>query len=126
MTRERKPVSAVEGTSVPLAAYITDKDGNAATQADFAGGTITYTVTNDTTDTLITSGSLTVADVISDTVLTVGWDGPLPGYNFDHAFAPASFPDGDTDYRLDVMFVMGDGFTDIARWMVQTEGADIA
>jgi hypothetical protein len=123
--RERKVVSAVEGTSVPLACYLTDSAGNAATQADFAGGSISYMVVNEAGTVITPSTGLTVANVISDTVLTVGWEDELPGYNFDHVITPAEIPDADTYYDVDYKFVMSDGYTDIALFRIETIAAGI-
>jgi hypothetical protein len=107
-----------EDSSYVAAARITGAAGVNATQASLTS--IAWTITETTgVVTPPTTGTLTIASVIFDTIQTSGWDGPLPGYNFRATFAPANWPTPGLTYVLEVIFTFTDGFIAHAVWELE-------
>jgi hypothetical protein len=94
-------VAAADGTGQPTGVR---GEGNWIKQADVS--TLTYLVQDITDETAITtvvsSTSLTVSTVISDTPTTntAKWTADGVGYNFAHSIPVASFPTRGNRYRV--------------------------
>ena len=72
----------IEASAFAVKARMEDTDGVALQQADIS--TITWKAWNAADSLLVDAASLTVATVISDTLLTTGWSKDASGYNFKH------------------------------------------
>ena len=87
-------------------------EGNWLKQADV--GSITwkmFDLNSDTPDTEISSGTLTVLDVVIDTPVSVNtiWTKDSVGYNFIHDLAASNFPTGNHIYRLEYTVILTGG-----------------
>ncbi len=102
-----KAVCAIwEGASPVLLAYVVDSGDDAVLQAGVAS--IAYAIINLKTQTVIATGTLTIADVIYDTLQTGnGWTYPGAGYNFRWKIPGSSFPAGNGAYRVEVEISAG-------------------
>lgn len=85
-------------------ARLKGQSGGNVTQASLSA--ISYTVIDKTTQAVIVAAtSLTIADVIFDSLQTdARWTKDSTGYNFRHDLAAASFPEGNTTYRVEYTF----------------------
>jgi len=91
-----------------LMARILGNDGNAITQASVSS--ISYVIHNITSDVAVTSGSLTVSDVVFDTLQTDDrWTADDTGYNFGHAALASWFATPDVTYRVEYKFTPTSG-----------------
>lgn len=112
MIRTPRKVSIWEDGSLPVYALVKDSTGIAATQASFSA--ITYTITNTADGTTVNSGTLTIASVISNTVLTTALEQDnVEGRNFTNVFAASNFATPGT-YQVEVKFTFTDAFVDWA------------
>lgn len=96
-----------EDQAVVVMAYVTAIDATPILQADFAvTGSIKFKVFKSDETAVGTEGSLVVADVVFDTPQNDDlWDGgPAPGYNFKAIIPADRFPEGDTEYVIEVKF----------------------
>ena len=92
-------------------ARITGSDGNNLQQADLTS--IAYTVrdNNDSGASEVTSGTLTIADVVFDSLQTdARWTKDSTGYNFRATIPAAAFP-STSDYRVQITFTETTGET---------------
>lgn len=99
-----------EGSGSTLSARIRSYDGDYLEQADVSA--ITYIVIDQYTGSTITSGSLTVASVIFDTLQTdVGWTDEIDstGYNFRYDSPKTWYPEGGRTYHVEVIFDLVSG-----------------
>ena len=107
-----------EDTDVFLMSRVTGSDGAALQQADVS--TITYSTfdLNDPSTAVADGVSLTVANVIYDTLQTSDdrWEADATGYNFAWS-APASlFPTGNRMVRVQVKITETGGAVIYLRW----------
>ncbi len=104
-------VTAWEDTGVSLMARVEGTDGANIQQADVSS--IAYSVYDITTlgsSSEATSGSLTVSDVVYDTLQTDNrWDRDTTGYNFRHDVAAATLAAGGKIYRAEYKFTPASG-----------------
>lgn len=76
--------------------------------------------------TLIGSGSLTVANVIFDTLQTgTIWDADPIGYNFKAKLLAASFPTGERTYRVQFLLTLTGADADICPILFDYQTADL-
>lgn len=88
--------------------YVVGPAGAALDQADVSS--ITYAVFDREKGKQITSGSLTVADVIFDTLQTPAiWTRDTTGYNFRHDAGPATMPEASRWYRFEYKITLTSG-----------------
>jgi hypothetical protein len=105
---QAKPIAgkAWEDGSVSLLARVVGQDAVAVTQASLT--TITYKIFDTfstTPTTAVASGTLTVSDVIFDTLQTdARWTKDNTGYNFLHAIGAGVLTKEDTAYRIEYLF----------------------
>lgn len=93
-----------DGGATFLARVVGNNAAN-ITQATING--ITYKVFDLTEipGKLITSGTLTVSDVVFDTLQTDSrWTKDSTGYNFRHNMPPSAFPEGNRQYQVEYLF----------------------
>jgi hypothetical protein len=84
-------------------ARVVGEDGSNITQASI--NAIACEVLKKDDGTTVATPSITVSDVVFDTLQTDGrWTEDATGYNFRHALVVASFPDPDTTYRVQYVF----------------------
>lgn len=120
MTNCNPPTACIlEDTGVVLFARVELNSGDYITQSDF--GTITYIVKEGPT-TIVSSTSLTVADVVSDTLVTndARWTTDTTGYNFVFDVPYTAFPTQGT-HRVVVTFTPSSGNPVKAAWFVSVE-----
>lgn len=119
---------------ITLLARIVGQNGQPITQSSLSA--ITYAIRDRTNGTTITSGSLTIANVVfnalqqsdarwtKDSEAAPGADG-LWGYNFLADFAGSNFPGRtaseseslpDISYRVDVQFATSGGYQFVQSW----------
>jgi len=97
-----------EDTGVTCMSRIFGDDGTAVEQSDISS--ITLAVFKNTSTSATYTASLTVADVIFDTLQTDDrWSLDSTGYNFRHAVVASVFADGDATYRLEFKFTPASG-----------------
>lgn len=111
---------AVQNSGVTLLARILGNAGTPVTQLSLSS--IAYTVTDLTTNTAIGSGTLTVSQVIFDTLQTDAvWTKDAVGYNFKAQLASTLFANGGDTYQVDVAFtpVSGQPFRQSWQFLVQ-------
>lgn len=105
-TPQRFKGNVFEDGGASFMARVAIQDGTNGQQADFTG--ITYAVfdlDSATPATAVSSGSLTVANVVFDTLQTDSrWTKDSTGYNFRHDATPAMFPTGGHRYRMEYLF----------------------
>mgnify|MGYP000105578392 CR=1 FL=1 len=96
--------SVWEDTGHSLMARIIGDDAANIQQSDISS--IAYSVFDlSDTATVVTSGSLTVSNVIFDTLQTdARWDADSTGYNFRWDIPASLFPTGGKDYRIEIAF----------------------
>lgn len=108
---DAKPIRGTvwEDSGCSLMARILGVDGEYITQAGIS--TITYAVhRTDTGAEVIASTSLTVANVVFDTLQTDSrWHADSTGYNFRMDAPAASFPTGNVTYHVEVTFTPATG-----------------
>lgn len=99
-------VAIWEGASPVVMAYVVDSDDDDVTQAGVAS--ISYAIVNLRTQVVLSTGTLTIADVIYDTLQTGnGWTYPGNGYNFRWKIPGSSFPAGAGVYRVEIEISAG-------------------
>lgn len=98
----------IEDTAATFMNRIYASDGAAAQQADVTS--IAYSVFDlYDASTVASAVSLTVADVVFDTLQTGGpWTLDSTGYNFKATLAGSRFPTGGRTYRVEFKFTMAD------------------
>jgi len=100
----------LESCGVTYMARIVGDDGALVTQATFGGGSIAYKVFDtDNGNAETGSGTLTVADVVFNTVQT---DDAWPyddGYNVRYVLPASCFPVGGHLYRVELIYTPGVG-----------------
>jgi len=96
-----------DGTPVILA-RITGTANTAITQGTVSS--IAYTITDTSTNTVVDSGSLTVANVVYDTLQTDAvWTNDSTGYNFKWLPSASSFPTGGVTYAVELQITASGG-----------------
>lgn len=122
-TQVRTPRTVIyKGSGVQILARIVGNDGNFIQQSDF--GTITFAVIDRDGDrtTPTDSGSLTVANVVFDTLQNDGrWTEDEIGYNFLTEMVASAFPEGGRVYNVEVLFTPSAGEPYFQVWQVDTE-----
>jgi hypothetical protein len=111
-----KPITgkAWEDGSVSLLARVVGQAGTAVTQASLTS--ITYKIfdtLSDTPTSAVASGTLTISDVIFDTLQTdARWTKDNTGYNFLHTIGAGVLTKENTVYRIEYLFdpVTGENF----------------
>ena len=97
-----------EDTGVTCMSRIFGDDGLAVEQSDVSS--IDLAVFKNTTTSATYTASLTVADVIFDTLQTdARWSLDSTGYNFRYAVVASVFAEGDYTYRLEFKFTPASG-----------------
>lgn len=82
-------------------------DGEVMVRADITS--ITFKIFNAKTDAVVDTGTLTIADVIFDTLQTDNrWSLDSTGYNFRHDYGNDAFPDPAV-YRYEAIFTATNG-----------------
>lgn len=112
-------ITAYEDSAVTFRDRIIAATGTAIVQADVSS--IAYSVRSVADpSTVVASGSLTVADVVYDTLQTTNWTADSTGYNFRAVLAGTCFPLGDIVYRVEFVFTMTSGSPVISMKEVTT------
>ncbi len=103
-------------------ARIIGQAGVAITQASLTSiGCKVFDLGGATPDTPIATSSLTISSVVFDTLQTdARWTYDTTGYNFLHAHAAATFPSGDTRYRVEYLFTPVSGAAFFAVFELQS------
>ncbi len=98
-----------EGAGAYLMARVLGNAGAAVAQADISS--IAYTIYDlDDTSSSSSDGSLTVANVVYDTLQTdARWSKDSTGYNFGWSAGAALFRDGGKVYQVEVEFTPASG-----------------
>lgn len=100
-----------EDTPATFLARVEGVAGDPITQAGLSG--ITYAVTDMAGDgsTQVTTGTVTVATAISDSLVTGDsrWTRDETGYNFVATLPAAAFPNGNRTYRVELKFTETSG-----------------
>jgi len=111
------PVTIYEDSGATLMARVLGDDATAIQQADVSS--IAYSVYDLDDTSSPSTGTLTVSDVVYDTLQTDDrWDADTTGYNFKWA-APASlFATGDRVYKVEVAFTPASGEVFHVVWTV--------
>ena len=92
-----------EDSPAQCLARVVGNDGSAIQQGDY--GAITYAVFEEDTTTAISTGTLTVADVVFDSYQTDSrWTVDATGYNFRTTIPASDFTAGDGVYRIEFKF----------------------
>lgn len=103
-----------EDAGATLMARIVGQDGSNITQASLTAITCkVFDLNSATPDTAVSTPSITIADVVFDTLQTDSrWSFDTTGYNFRHSPSSANFSAGDHRYRIEYKFdpVSGDDF----------------
>lgn len=111
-----------EGSGADYLARVRIWDASNAQQADITTITYaTYDLDSDAPESAVGSGSLTVSNVIFDTLQTgAEWTRDSTGYNFKHSLAPSDLPNGGHRFRVVYTFTPGTGevFTDAVEFDV--------
>lgn len=97
----------MEDGSVRLMARMVGLDSQALLQADVSAIAYSFWKTADET-TEVGNGTLTVADVIFDTLQTESWTLDTTGYNFRWDVPPTLFTEA-REYGLSIKFSLADG-----------------
>jgi len=113
------PVTIYEDSGAYLMARVLGGDGSAVQQSDISS--IAYSVYDMDDTSSPGTGSLTVANVVYDTLQTDSrWTTDTTGYNFGWS-APASlFATGDRVYKVEVLFTPASGEVFHVQWDVTT------
>lgn len=113
------PVTIYEDSGAYLMARVLGGDGSAVQQADVSS--IAYSVYDSDDTSSPATGTLTVANVVYDTLQTDSrWTADATGYNVGWS-APASlFPTGDRVYLVEVAVTPASGEVYHLRWDVTT------
>ena len=97
-----------EDTGVTCMARIVGADSTAITQSTTSA--ITLAVFKNASTSATYTASLTVADVVFNTLQTDGrWNLDSSGYNFRYSAIASIFADGDATYRLEYKFTPTSG-----------------
>ena len=102
-----------EGAHAHIMGRLRDSDGSLITQATVSS--IAWSIYDHIAPTtVVASGTLTVADVVFDTLqVDARWtqENPLDstGYNFRAVYAPTRFPRGGRTYRLEQALTLSSG-----------------
>ena len=116
-----KYVKAIEDSTFTLLARIKGASGGYLTQDALTS--ITYAVHDTADGAEIGTGTLTIADVVYDTLqLDDLWDEDQTGYNFRWDVNPTLIPEGDKHYRFEITFTPSSGFAFKVVYDVETEG----
>jgi len=98
----------IEDSQPQFMARILNSSGEAAEQSHFgAGGGIAYKIYDEAAvgDGVVKEGTLTVADVVFDTLQTDDrWTKDDQGYNFRWQAPADAFPNGNKQYRVEIAF----------------------
>ncbi len=107
MTLGIPTIHADEGAPVSVRARWTKEDGVTYVQADITSITQnTYSINSATPYTVTNTTALTVATVITDTLVTTAdWKKDGTGYNFDVVVADSILADGGGHYRVEFVVV---------------------
>lgn len=93
----------LEDVGVCIMARVVGNDAAAITQATISS--ISHKVTDLNTNTALTSGALTVASVVYDTLQTdARWTADTTGYNFAYVIPDTVIASGGTSVVVDVTF----------------------
>lgn len=100
--------------------HIKGADGEDIAQADFS--TITYTTIDRKTEIISASGSLTIADVVFDTLQTsdARWTKNATGYNFAFTLPATALPTAGRLYEVDVEFTPTSGSAWATKYLIRT------
>jgi len=102
------PVTIYEDSGAYLMARVLGGDGAAVQQADVSS--IAYSVYDMDDTSSPATGTLTVANVVYDTLQTdARWTKDSTGYNFGWAAAATLFPTGDKLYLAELLFTPASG-----------------
>lgn len=108
-----------EGSGALYLARISIWDASNAQQADITSITYAiYDLDSNAPESAIGSGTLTVANVVFDTLQTDAvWTKDSTGYNFSHAIPEAELPNGGHRHRIVYTWtpVSGEPFTDVGE-----------
>ena len=108
-----------ENTGLTCMARITGEDASYVEQSDISS--IGLKIFADDSTSASIDASLTVADVVFDTLQTDSrWTTDSTGYNFKYEIASAGFPDGDVTYRCEFKFIPTSGNTWYVVFSVDT------
>ena len=100
-----------EDSGYTVLARILGHDGTAITQSDVSG-TIAWTVAERSApDTVVTSGTVAIADTVYDALQTndARWTKDTTGFNFAAAMAVDTVPTGSKTYHLRFTFTPSSG-----------------
>lgn len=117
---------AFEDSGVSLMGRIRGHDGENIVQADLSS--IAYSVFDVTNPASVTAGgtgTLTIADVVYDTLQTDSrWTKDSVGFNFLWPVAATHFASGGKTYRFEVAFTPASGAVFHGVWEVVTTGLE--
>jgi len=110
-----KFIPVIEDSAFSLLARLKAGDGDYVTQT--AISSIAYSVNRLDTGDSVGTGTLTVADVIFDTLQKDSrWTEDSKGYNFLWSVNPTLVPDGGVHYRVEVTFTPATGYPYKVIW----------
>jgi hypothetical protein len=127
MTCETKAFTVVTGNSITILAYIDGVDQDAIVQADIASAAYVLTRVDDGEElsegTTIASGSLTVSNVVFNTLQTTyGWPTRLgAGYNFRHTLSGVNFATQNSKYYYTLTLTDQAGLPNVVRVPLVTD-----
>jgi hypothetical protein len=114
-----KYVKVIEDSAFSLMARVVGSNGVLITQADITS--IAYSVVKISDGTVIGTGSLTVADVVFDTLQTdKRWSEDSTGYNVLITPNPTLIPEGGVTYAFEVVFTPVVGYPFIVIFHIET------
>lgn len=125
MTAPIHKTAMFEDSSGTFMCRMLASDGSAAQQADVTS--IAYIVYDRTGGASVISGTLTVANVVFDTLQTASpWTLDSTGYNFKATLPTTAFPTGGRLYRVEFKWTFADSTVGIDAYDVKAESVFIS